>query len=245
MTLPKQISLFTEDKSTYLAEGSPASHTAQPENDLERKMTATSGRRCLGRFEKLNQRYVVGENVRGLLSWNGGLVFDEVQSDLEAEGYEVLPFLLPACAVNAPHRRDRIWFIAYAGARAKEKAINGNGFGQTLGELANRQLLPTPQAADGFKGTKGSAQNSLHREFQTGRSSQLNPRFVAEMMGFPPNWTELPFQNRPSNESDKSLRKRNSATGSLSDFQSNRRNTIINHTITRGSRCAGPPLISR
>jgi DNA (cytosine-5)-methyltransferase 1 len=40
------------------------------------------------------------------------LVFDEVQTELEAEGYEVLPFLLPACAVNAPHRRDRIWFVA-------------------------------------------------------------------------------------------------------------------------------------
>jgi DNA (cytosine-5)-methyltransferase 1 len=41
------------------------------------------------------------------------LVFDEVQADLEAEGYEVFPVVLPACAVNAPHRRDRVWFIAY------------------------------------------------------------------------------------------------------------------------------------
>ncbi len=57
--------------------------------------------------------YVVGENVSGLTTWNGGMVFDEVQADLETEGYEVLPFLLPACAVNAPHRRDRIWFIAW------------------------------------------------------------------------------------------------------------------------------------
>jgi DNA (cytosine-5)-methyltransferase 1 len=56
----------------------------------------------------------VGENVRGLTNWNGGLVFDEVQTELEAEGYEVLPFLLPAAALNAPHRRDRIWFIAYS-----------------------------------------------------------------------------------------------------------------------------------
>lgn len=61
---------------------------------------------------EISPRYVVGENVRGLTNWNGGLVFDEVQADLEAEGYEVLPFLLPACGVNAPHRRDRIWFIA-------------------------------------------------------------------------------------------------------------------------------------
>lgn len=65
-------------------------------------------------IREIQPAFVVGENVRGLLSWNGGLVFDEVQSDLEAEGYEVVPFLLPACGVNAPHRRDRIWFVAHA-----------------------------------------------------------------------------------------------------------------------------------
>jgi len=65
-------------------------------------------------IREIQPRWVVGENVRGLVNWNGGLVFDEVQADLEAEGYEVLPFLLPACAVNAPHRRDRIWFVAYS-----------------------------------------------------------------------------------------------------------------------------------
>tara|TARA_R100000655_G_scaffold52715_2_gene90563 strand:+ start:5270 stop:6181 length:912 start_codon:yes stop_codon:yes gene_type:complete len=59
-------------------------------------------------------KYVVGENVRGLLNWSGGLVFEQVCADLEAEGYEVQPYLLPACGKNAPHRRDRIWFIAYA-----------------------------------------------------------------------------------------------------------------------------------
>ncbi|WP_299153103.1 DNA cytosine methyltransferase [uncultured Christiangramia sp.] len=58
--------------------------------------------------------WVVGENVRGLINWNGGLVFDEVQTDLETEGYEVQPFLLPAAGVNAPHERYRIWFVAYS-----------------------------------------------------------------------------------------------------------------------------------
>jgi DNA (cytosine-5)-methyltransferase 1 len=67
-------------------------------------------------IREISPRYVVGENVRGLVNWNGGLVFDEVQADLEAEGYEVQPFLLPACAVNAPHRRDRIWFCAFRDA---------------------------------------------------------------------------------------------------------------------------------
>jgi DNA (cytosine-5)-methyltransferase 1 len=58
--------------------------------------------------------WVVGENVRGLTNWNGGMVFDEVQAAMEAEGYEVLPFLLPAAGVGGPHERYRIWFIAHA-----------------------------------------------------------------------------------------------------------------------------------
>lgn len=44
------------------------------------------------------------------------MVFEQVQADLEAAGYEVQPFILPACGKNAPHRRDRIWFVAHAGS---------------------------------------------------------------------------------------------------------------------------------
>jgi DNA (cytosine-5)-methyltransferase 1 len=65
-------------------------------------------------IREIQPRWVVGENVLGLVNWNGGLVFDEVQADLENEGYVVQPYVLPACAVNAPHRRDRVWFVAYS-----------------------------------------------------------------------------------------------------------------------------------
>lgn len=58
-------------------------------------------------------RYIVGENVHGLVNWNDGLVFDTVCADLETQGYEVQAFLLPAAGVNAPHKRFRIWFVAY------------------------------------------------------------------------------------------------------------------------------------
>lgn len=58
--------------------------------------------------------WVVGENVRGIINWSNGLVFHEVQTDLENEGYEVQPFLLPASGVNAPHERYRTWFVAYS-----------------------------------------------------------------------------------------------------------------------------------
>lgn len=64
--------------------------------------------------------WVVGENVSGIVNWNGGMVFDEVQADLEAAGYEVLPFLLPAAGVNTPHKRERVWFIAYATGKLQQ-----------------------------------------------------------------------------------------------------------------------------
>jgi len=73
-------------------------------------------------------RYVVGENVRGLVGWNGGLVFEEVCADLEAQGYDVQPFVLPACGVGAPHRRDRVWFVAHAnhkGGGSRHRQVQG------------------------------------------------------------------------------------------------------------------------
>ena len=65
-------------------------------------------------IREVRPKWVVGENVYGLINWNGGLVFDEIKADLANEGYQVIPVVLPACGVNAPHRRYRIWFIAYA-----------------------------------------------------------------------------------------------------------------------------------
>lgn len=72
-------------------------------------------------IREVQPKWVVAENVFGLINWNRGLVFDEVQTDLEAEGYEVQPYVLPAASVNAPHKRDRVWFVAHrANSRAKE-----------------------------------------------------------------------------------------------------------------------------
>ena len=65
-------------------------------------------------IQEIKPRWIVGENVAGFLTWNDGLVFREVCTDLENEGYEVQAFIIPACAVGAPHRRDRVWIVANA-----------------------------------------------------------------------------------------------------------------------------------
>ena len=86
-------------------------------------------------IREIQPRWIVGENVPGLINWSGGMVFDELQADLEAafknsetyrslngEGYENFPVVLPACSVNAPHRRDRVWFVAH---RKSTRDANG------------------------------------------------------------------------------------------------------------------------
>ena len=64
-------------------------------------------------IREIQPTWIVGENVFGLVNWSDGLVFDEVQTDLEAQGYEVQAYVLPACAADAPHRRDRVWIVAH------------------------------------------------------------------------------------------------------------------------------------
>lgn len=81
--------------------------------------------------------WIVGENVAGIISMvqpgteidlegksysfdesdqetllKEEYVIDTICRDLESEGYTVQPFVIPACAVSAPHRRDRVWIIA-------------------------------------------------------------------------------------------------------------------------------------
>ena len=76
-------------------------------------------------IREIKPKYIVGENVFGLLNWNGGMVFDEVHSDLELEGYEVQAVVIPAAAVNAPHGRDRVWFVAYSKSTRTREDIGG------------------------------------------------------------------------------------------------------------------------
>ncbi len=54
--------------------------------------------------------YFIGENVAGLITMG----LDEVCTSLEDAGYSVQPVIIPACSKNAPHRRDRVWIIAYS-----------------------------------------------------------------------------------------------------------------------------------
>jgi len=61
-------------------------------------------------IQETKPTWIIGENVPGLIN----LALEDCFLDLEAEGYEVQSLIIPACAVNAPHRRDRVWIVAHA-----------------------------------------------------------------------------------------------------------------------------------
>lgn len=82
-------------------------------------------------IQEFSPRYVVAENVRGLLNIEGGVVFETVCTDLEALGYEVQPFVVPACAVNAPHRRDRVWIVAHVTSEQAYATKSGRLYAQS------------------------------------------------------------------------------------------------------------------
>jgi len=61
-------------------------------------------------ISEVRPTWVVAENVVGLLRMG----FNDCVSDLESEGYETISFLIPACGVDSPHRRDRVFIVAHS-----------------------------------------------------------------------------------------------------------------------------------
>jgi DNA (cytosine-5)-methyltransferase 1 len=77
--------------------------------------------------------WVVGENVAGIIN----MELDTVLSDLESIGYACRPFVIPACGVDAPHRRNRVWIVAHAGrlrdGENQPESIAGGGIPTDIG----------------------------------------------------------------------------------------------------------------
>ncbi len=90
----------------------------------------------LDAIKAIQPSWIVGENVSGLLNWNGGMVLNEIKTDLESAGFEVFPpCVLPACGKDAPHRRDRVWIIAHHRDRGVPKTLDSQKRGEQQGLL--------------------------------------------------------------------------------------------------------------
>lgn len=129
----------------------------------------------LGVIRVVRPRWVVGENVYGIVSWSDGLVFEQVCADLEAEGYEVQPYVLPACGVGAPHQRYRTWFVAHRADAGIEDVRERKD-----------EIL-----SGGVASYSESAGLSPCQE----RQGQEQPRRRNERVSIPPNWRNFPTQS--------------------------------------------------
>lgn len=83
--------------------------------------------------------WVIGENVAGHVSMG----LDEVLSDLETADYTCQTFNIPACAVDAPHRRERLWIVAHA---------------ERIGRTLQRSSVEE-SAQQSFEGASGRTEN--------------------------------------------------------------------------------------
>ena len=66
-------------------------------------------------ISEVRPTWVIGENVIGFVK----MELDSVLSDLEREGYQTRAFIIPACSIDAPHKRDRVWIISHANSEGE------------------------------------------------------------------------------------------------------------------------------
>ena len=97
----------------------------QPHSVAGKRQASADERDLWGEFTRViceaQPKWVVAENVPGLLSSEAGRFFGRVLRDLAALGFNAEWFVLPASAVGAPHRRDRVFIVAHADSKRQQK----------------------------------------------------------------------------------------------------------------------------
>jgi len=93
-------------------------------------------------LREINPAYAVFENPTGVLSLQQGIPFEHCLSEMESYGYEVQTYIIPACGVNAPHRRDRIFIVGYSkcnGYQNRHSETRGKVEGSQQGGLCESE----------------------------------------------------------------------------------------------------------
>jgi DNA (cytosine-5)-methyltransferase 1 len=155
-------------------------------------------------IQEIKPKFVIAENVFGITNIDGGLVFEQVCLDLEAEGYEVQPFIIPAASKNAPHRRDRCWFIAYTISNGGQKHTGSVGCEIRKEEIGRNQFA-NGTMHDGEKGNAtNTKRNGLEYWDKTNnlskqkRKTQIKRSSIANDIktnGSKSNWELFPTQS--------------------------------------------------
>ena len=114
--------------------------------------------------------WVLAENVAGHIK----LGLDEVLSDLEGEGYTARPIIVPACAVNAPHRRDRVWILGYTEHNGRNGSENSKSTKQRSDGNEERKEKPGEFTRSSNTREENAIANVTHTDSQRRRSR--NPK---------------------------------------------------------------------
>ena len=125
-------------------------------------------------IKELKPRWVIGENVRNIISIQNGMVFENVCTDLEGEGYEVRAFNIPAAGVGAPHKRERVWIVANSRCTLRQgselERENANEGGQ---ENANQHQRSSGTPEHNVANTNTRLSEQSNQEVQA-RGNTLN-----------------------------------------------------------------------
>ena len=124
-------------------------------------------------IREIKPKWIVGENVRGLLNWSDGLVLDEVYADLGNEGYEIESFVLPAAGINAPHKRDRVWIIASNSKSVRRSgrvnSTNSNNDKRKFKEGISNNRNCIRSEFEGFSGISANSNNNGQTTTEVGQ----------------------------------------------------------------------------
>jgi DNA (cytosine-5)-methyltransferase 1 len=147
-------------------------------------------------INEVQPRWFVGENVSGLLTQQSGVVFEGVCTDLENSGYEVQSFVIPACAVNAPHRRDRVFILAHrtnTGIEGVQQRENGIC---EFEPIANAKSVRCKQSGKARQRRNGFENSRIVANTPSGRWIQNNKRKQTRQSEQNiPSWREFPSQS--------------------------------------------------
>ncbi len=144
--------------------------------------------------------WVIGENVRNIISISDGMVLEQVYLDLESEGYEVQSFIIPASAVNAPHQRYRTWIVAYSRrtlqSRAKFRRKNENEIGKGYANQSERSSK-TSESDVADTDSKGLQRTKQHETYNGETKTQYTTAQCFEEKGY--YWEFEPNVGRVAN----------------------------------------------
>ena len=115
-------------------------------------------------IKQTKPRWVIAENVRGIVTTQDGLAFNIVHSDLESEGYEVQAFNIPAISKGAWHRRERIWFIANSNAGLSSRTTDEIQTGWNTAANGSKITPNSNSRLRGRWGTIGSSGDQQDRK---------------------------------------------------------------------------------